>query len=68
MKKYKIQFSFIILGAISFFIKGLSGEYLDSQGILHEYFFLIPIGYLFIFIGLIGIGFAFIKGRILNKN
>lgn len=68
MKKYKIQFSFIILGAISFFIKGLSGEYLDSQGILHEYFFLIPIGYLLIFIGLIGIGFAFIKGRILNKN
>lgn len=68
MKKYKIQFSFIILGIISFVIKGLSGDYLDSQGILHEYFFLIPIGYLLIFIGLIGIGYAFIKGKTLNKN
>ncbi len=42
-----------LFGFILLVIKGLSVEYIDAQGVLHENFFLIPIGFLFIFIGLI---------------
>ena len=43
----------MIIGIILFLIKGMSVEYIDSQGILHENFFLIPIGFLCVFSGLI---------------
>lgn len=39
-------------GIMCIVIKGLSIEYIDSDGILHENFFLLPIGFLFIFSGL----------------
>ncbi|WP_423364010.1 DUF3955 domain-containing protein [Mycoplasma sp. P36-A1] len=48
-----IGFALLILGVISFIIKSISVEYIDAQGILHENFFLIIIGYIFIFSGLI---------------
>ena len=41
-------------------IKSLSVEYIDAQGMLHENFFLLLIGFLFIFSSLmtfIGVGF-----------
>ena len=41
------------LGALLIIIKALSVEYIDEVGILHESFFLLPIGFGFIFIGLI---------------
>lgn len=40
-------------GAACLIIKGMSVEYIDEQGILHENFFLLPIGFLFIFSGII---------------
>lgn len=43
----------MLIGFICFIIKALSVEYVDSHGIFHENFFLIPIGYLFIFAGLV---------------
>ena len=43
----------ILIGIGLLVIKGLSVEYVDSAGILHENFFLIPIGFLCIFCGLI---------------
>lgn len=41
------------LGTICLIIKALSVEYIDNSGILHENFFLLPIGFFLIFIGLI---------------
>lgn len=42
---------FIAMGILLFVIKGLSIEYVDANGILHENFFLIPLGYLCILSG-----------------
>lgn len=41
----------LLFGFACFFIKAHSVEYIDSNGILHENFFLIPIGYLFLLAG-----------------
>lgn len=41
------------LGTICLIIKALSVEYIDNSGILHENFFLLPIGFFLIFIGFI---------------
>lgn len=46
-----IGFFIMLMGAMCLFIKANSVEYVDKQGILHENFYLIPIGYLFILIG-----------------
>ena len=43
----------MVLGFIFFFIKANSVEYVDKQGFLHENFYLIPVGYLFLFAGII---------------
>lgn len=43
----------MILGFVCFFIKANSVEYIDKNGILHENFYLIPAGYLFLLVGLI---------------
>ncbi len=39
----------LLIGIICFIIKGLSVEYVDDTGILHENFFLILCGYLLVF-------------------
>lgn len=41
----------MLAGLACFVIKALSFEYVDSQGILHENFFLLPVGYMFLFAG-----------------
>ncbi|MET3644120.1 DUF3955 domain-containing protein [Streptococcus gallinaceus] len=41
------------LGVLSFVAKSIGPEYIDKQGVLHEYFFLVPTGFLFIFLGLL---------------
>lgn len=41
----------MIAGAACFVIKGMSVEYIDSSGILHENFFLLPIGWALIIAG-----------------
>lgn len=43
----------ILIGVICIVIKGLSVEYVDSEGFLHENFFLLPIGFLFLFSGFV---------------
>ncbi|XUD04166.1 hypothetical protein IGJ34_002135 [Enterococcus sp. AZ177] len=42
----------LFFGFACFFIKANSVEYIDAIGILHENFYLIPIGFLFIFAGM----------------
>lgn len=41
----------MVLGLFCFFVKANSVEYIDAEGILHENFYLIPIGYLLVFTG-----------------
>lgn len=53
---------FIILGIIFFLISGASVSYIDSSGILHENFFLIPLGYLSLFVGIL-----IIIARVINS-
>lgn len=43
----------LFFGFACFFIKANSVEYIDQSGILHENFYLLPIGFFFIFTGII---------------
>ena len=43
----------LLFGFILILIKGASVEYIDEAGILHENFFLLPMGFLFIFGGFV---------------
>lgn len=43
----------LLIGVMLLVIKGFSVEYIDAEGILHENFFLLPLGFLCIFCGLI---------------
>ncbi|NQP52684.1 DUF3955 domain-containing protein [Streptococcus suis] len=43
----------MLLGFVCFVIKANSVEYVDTKGILHENFYLIPVGYLLVFTGAI---------------
>ena len=44
---------FIILGIIFFLISAISVSYIDRSGVLHENFFLVPLGYLSLFVGIL---------------
>ncbi len=58
MRKIKITLYvtlvMILAGVGCFLLFSMIGSYLDSDGILHEPFFLVPIGYLFLLLGLVG--------------
>lgn len=43
----------LLIGVMLLVIKGISVEYIDAEGILHENIFLLPLGFLCIFCGLI---------------
>jgi len=43
----------VILGLTCIFIKANSVEYIDHAGFLHENFYLLPVGFLLIFVGVI---------------
>lgn len=42
----------LCIGAGCIILKGMTVEYIDAAGVLHENFFLLPIGFLFLFSGL----------------
>ena len=54
--------AFIILEIIFFLISATSVSYIDRNGFLHENFFLIPLGYLSLFVGTV-----IIIARIINS-
>lgn len=60
-QKKKFSILLIALGVVLIVLKGLLGDTVDSNGILHEYFFLLPLGFGCIFIGLI---LSFIQKRL----
>lgn len=43
----------ILIGVLCLILKGMTVEYIDAQGILHENFFLIPIGIACLFSGIL---------------
>lgn len=51
-KSLFLGFGFLIFGFVLLLIKGFSVEYVDAQGFLHENFFLLPLGFLFVFLGI----------------
>ena len=54
----------MLFGFVSFLIKALSVEYIDASGILHENFFLIPVGYLLLICGaivILGTGIRYLR-------
>ncbi|MGF2142603.1 DUF3955 domain-containing protein [Vagococcus fluvialis] len=58
----KISLVFFLLGLLSLITKSFMPEWLDASGMLHEpYFFMIPIGFFSVFLGLILGSVAFIK-------
>lgn len=69
MKKiiYSLSITLLVLGFFSFLTCSLMGSYVDKNGLLHEPFFLIPIGYLFIFSGLILGSVTFIISILIAK-
>ena len=61
-----VGFFIMLMGAMCLFIKANSVEYIDQNGFLHENFYLIPIGCLFILVGLIVIitgGIIYLKNK-----
>ena len=60
-----ISILLMLIGGIFFVISSFGKSEIDSNGILHEpLFFLIPLGYLFIFIGLVLLIVNLIKKKI----
>ena len=57
----------LILGFACFLLKAITVEYIDVNGMIHENFFLIPIGFTFIFCGLMTFVIAGINA-ILKKS
>lgn len=49
----RCSIALIVLGIALILVKGMLKETIDTSGILHEHFFLLPIGFLCIFIGVI---------------
>ena len=43
----------LLMGLICIIMKAFTPEFIDAQGFLHEAFFLLPIGFLLIFTGVI---------------
>lgn len=58
----------LLIGVMLLVIKGMSVEYIDANGILHENFFLLPTGFLCIFCGLISFGTVGIREIISRKR
>lgn len=59
---YLIGAGLLVIGLVLFLIKANSVEYVDEAGILHENFYLIVLGYLFAFSGVIVILINAISG------
>ncbi|ATP40137.1 group-specific protein [Solibacillus sp. R5-41] len=55
MKKYVIAWTLILLGIICFIAKVIIGSNVAADGRLEEPFFLLPIGFLLFFLGIVSL-------------
>jgi xanthine/uracil permease len=58
MKKYLLASTPILLGVVCLIIYSIIGSRVASDGTLEEPFFLIPLSYLFVLIGIISVLFV----------
>ncbi len=65
IKRLSIPIITIVLGIACFFAFSIIGSEVDSDGILREPFFLVPIGYLFLFLGMAWLGNVLIKKQLI---
>jgi len=57
------------IGIACFIFWGLSPSYVDENGLLQEpFFFFIPLGYLFVFLGSLGLVFSQKKGPLFPRG
>jgi hypothetical protein len=61
MKFKKVFLIPLALSILSFFLFAVSPSYVDEQGVLNEPFYLILIGYAFLFVSVILLAFTFLK-------
>lgn len=54
----------LLIGAGFVIAKGFTPEYIDSEGFLHESFYLLPIGFFFMFCGLLCFLAAGVRGTV----
>ncbi|WP_197034980.1 DUF3955 domain-containing protein [Herbaspirillum sp. RV1423] len=53
-KMLRLTVTLVVIGVVCFISSGLAGTEIDVQGVLHEpFFFLIPLGWLCIFSGVV---------------
>lgn len=65
----KVSMLFFGVGLISIIVKGFMPEWVDSSGLLHEpYFFMLPLGFASLFLGLILGTIALIKSMSVTKK
>lgn len=62
-----IMIIMVVTGVACFLLSSMIGSYIDNNGILHEPFFLIPIGYLFLLAGLVS-GLVHLISRFRSKR
>lgn len=71
MIAYSIAGALMLIGFACFVIKSFTPEYVDATGILHEQFFWVPIGFLFLFTGILvffSVGIKNIITRLMKKK
>ena len=55
-------------GIVCFIVKMCSEEYVDAAGILHEHFFLLPLGWALLLAGIVLLGAHFIARAAAKRN
>ena len=63
--------AWLLLGIMLLIIKALSPEYVDANGTLHEYFFLLPCGFGCLFCGIaleVPVGIRALVWKLRNKK
>ncbi len=68
--KYKNKLTLILLlfGVFLLILKGILPEKIDSNGILNEHFFLLPIGFCFIFFSIVIFIYNYIYKKLISNK
>ncbi len=64
----KAGWLFVIFGILCIGLKAVSPESVDGAGVLHELFFLLPIGFGALFSGMLLLVIAAVRNRIRNRK
>lgn len=59
---------FLFCGVLCLIIKAVTGSYVDASGMLHEYFFLVPMAYVFFVIGIVALIIAGVQNIVRKRD